>query len=219
MNAGSSFHYEAVNNGSGGADLMVVNGTLYLTDVALDLDRANLGLNTWQEGDKLTLISYTGSEITSGFNGFGDDTIYTGGIFGSNQWLFNYNDTAKGSNFASDAPAPGAGISYVTLTVVPEPRAALLGGLGLLALLRRRRLVQTKPAHVRGSFSFQRQIPPWWRVEWQDPTLPKLRSCHARVASGIQGSPLPRLPAFRAVRRISLNSEIGTTKCTKEHQK
>lgn len=33
----------------------------------------------------------------------------------------------------------GAGITYITYTTIPEPRAALLGGMGLLALLRRRR--------------------------------------------------------------------------------
>jgi uncharacterized protein (TIGR03382 family) len=32
-----------------------------------------------------------------------------------------------------------AAVDDVTLTVIPEPSAALLGGLGLLALLRRRR--------------------------------------------------------------------------------
>jgi|GEM_PF-3384651 hypothetical protein len=32
-----------------------------------------------------------------------------------------------------------AGIDYISLTAIPEPSAALLGGLGLLALLRRRR--------------------------------------------------------------------------------
>jgi hypothetical protein len=84
----------------------------------------------------LTLISYTGSGITSGFAGYADDTNYT---FGSNVWKFNYNDTANGLNYASDL----TGSNRVTLTaynVVPEPNvAALLGGFGLLSLLRRRR--------------------------------------------------------------------------------
>jgi hypothetical protein len=51
------------------------------------------------------------------------------------QWWFNYNDTDPGTNFTGDL---GVATSFVTLTV-PELRAAMLGGLGLLALLRRRR--------------------------------------------------------------------------------
>jgi MYXO-CTERM domain-containing protein len=40
-----------------------------------------------------------------------------------------------GGNFNSQA----TGTSFVTLTAVPEPSAALLGGLGMMLLLRRRR--------------------------------------------------------------------------------
>ena len=136
MNIGSSFTYEAADNTATGADLMVMNGALSLTGVSLAQSAANLGLNTWTLGDKLTLISYTGTAITRGFTGYTDDTAYT---FGGNQWQFDYNDTAKGLNFAADAAAQGSG-SFVTFTVVPEPSVALLaGGFGLVALLRRRR--------------------------------------------------------------------------------
>ncbi len=51
------------------------------------------------------------------------------------QWMFDYNDTSAGTNYTTDL----TGGSYVTMTAVPEPRVALLGGLGMLALLRRRR--------------------------------------------------------------------------------
>ena len=136
MNNGSTFVYEAADNTASGADLMVVNGALSLTSVNLDLSAANLGLGTWASGDKLTLISYTGTAITSGFTGFTDDTTYT---YGANQWIFDYNDTAKGLNYGGDAATPGSG-SFVTFTVVPEPSVAMLvGGLGMIALLRRRR--------------------------------------------------------------------------------
>jgi len=47
-------------------------------------------------------------------------------------WTIDYNDTTAGLN-------GGVGNSYITITAVPEPAAALLGGLGMLALLRRRR--------------------------------------------------------------------------------
>jgi len=132
MNSGSTFAYEATGNGSSGADLMVVNGDLSLTNVSLDLAGADLGLNTWDVGDKITLISYTGTGVTSGFTGFDDNTVYT---FGGNDWLFDYNDTIAGNNFNLEA----TGSNFVTLTVVPEPSAALLGGLGTLLLLLRRR--------------------------------------------------------------------------------
>ena len=136
MNSASTFFYEAANNTATGADLMIVNGNLSLTDVSLDLSAANLGLGTWAVGNKLTLMSYTGTGITTGFTGYTDDTTYTGGVFGSNQWVFNYNDTVKGANFNSEA----IGTSFVTLTAIPEPDVAmLLGGLGVMSLLFRRR--------------------------------------------------------------------------------
>jgi MYXO-CTERM domain-containing protein len=132
MNNASTFVFEAANNSATGADLLVANGALALTNVTLDLAGAELQLGSWIMGDKLTLISYTGTAVTSGFAGFDDDSYH---LFGSKLWLFNYDDIAPGANFAGEA----TGTSFVTMTVVPEPGAALLGGLGLLALLRRRR--------------------------------------------------------------------------------
>ncbi|MEK7951172.1 beta strand repeat-containing protein [Luteolibacter soli] len=132
MGSGTTFVYEAANNGSTGADLVAVGGTLSLTGVTLDLSGANLSAGSWLIGDKLTLMSYSGAGITSGFTGFDDDTVYT---YGANQWRFDYNDAFAGSNFAADA----AGTSFVTMTAVPEPGAALIGSFGMLALLRRRR--------------------------------------------------------------------------------
>jgi autotransporter-associated beta strand protein len=139
MASGSTFNYGIANASSTGADLLAANDTLSLSNVNLVFDLSTLAAlsgSGFVNGDVLTLISYTGSGITSGFAGYADDTNYT---FGSNVWKFNYNDTANGLNYASDL----TGSNRVTLTaynVVPEPNvAALLGGFGLLSLLRRRR--------------------------------------------------------------------------------
>jgi fibronectin-binding autotransporter adhesin len=139
MGAGSIFDYEVANNSSTGADLLAVGGTVSLSSVTLSLDAATtaaLGGGGWSVGNKLTLISYLGADITSGFSGYTDDTSY---FFGANEWYFNYNDsTAPGGNYSSDATAGGQN-RFVTMTLVPEPGAAFLGSLGLLALLCRRR--------------------------------------------------------------------------------
>lgn len=131
MIAGSTFNFGAQDASAIGADLLVA-GTLNLAAANLGLSGADLASAAWSLGDKLTLISYTGSAISSGFSGYADNTAYS---FGANEWLFRYADTTPGNNFASEA----TGSHFVTLTVIPEPGTALLGGLGLLALLRRRR--------------------------------------------------------------------------------
>ena len=58
----------------------------------------------------------------------------------SDDWRLDDNDTTPGLNRGGDLQSPGAGYGYITRTAVPEPSsAALLGGIGLLALVRRRR--------------------------------------------------------------------------------
>jgi autotransporter-associated beta strand protein len=131
MSPSSAFIYEAADNTAAGADLLTA-GNLSLTTVTLDVSGANLSAGTWVPGDKLTLISYTGTPVTSGFTGYTDDTVYN---FGPNNWLFDYNDTLKGNNFASEA----TGTSFITLTVVPEPGAVTTSALALAAIMLRRR--------------------------------------------------------------------------------
>jgi autotransporter-associated beta strand protein len=136
----SIFVYEVADNTSTGADLLAVGGALSLTNVTLSLDPATLaalGGGGWALGNKLTLISYVdaGAGLTAGFASYNDNTAYS---FGANQWFFDYNDTTSGGNFAADATAASQNY-FVTMTVIPEPSTALLGGLGLFALLRRRR--------------------------------------------------------------------------------
>lgn len=101
------------------ADLLVVTGNLNI-DAAATLALSVFGGDqVLAEGDKFTLIDYEGTWDGGTFAGYSDGSVHS---IGANQYHFNYND---GGAF--------------TLTVVPEPSAALLGGLGAFFLLRRRR--------------------------------------------------------------------------------
>jgi hypothetical protein len=139
LEAGSTFAYEINNDAAAGVagDLTAVTGnlTLDLGNATL-LTLGELGTGSWSVGEKLTLISYSGAWNGGLFNygsTLADDSIIN---FSGMDWLFNYNDTAAGTNYTGDL----TGSSFVTMTAVPEPgAAALVGGLGMLALLRRRR--------------------------------------------------------------------------------
>jgi autotransporter-associated beta strand protein len=139
LEAGSTFAYEINNDAAAGVagDVTAVTGnlTLDLGNATL-LTLGELGTGSWSVGEKLTLISYSGAWNGGLFNygsTLADDSIID---FSGMDWLFNYNDTAAGTNYTGDL----TGSSFVTMTAVPEPdAAALVGGLGMLALLRRRR--------------------------------------------------------------------------------
>lgn len=136
MNSGSSLAIEIQDATALGADLLAITGDLTLNGT-VTLDLTKLGAGTWSANDKLTLASYTGALVGGGLFSVGGVAVVDGGLFttADNQsWTLDYNDTVKGNNFASDANG-----TYVTMTAVPEPATLLLGGLGLLALLRRRR--------------------------------------------------------------------------------
>jgi hypothetical protein len=75
---------------------------------------------SWNSG----LFSYNSVTLAD------DSTITYSGI----DWTFNYNDTSAGSNYIGEL----TGTSFITMTAIPEPKAALLGCLEVLLLLRRR---------------------------------------------------------------------------------
>ena len=140
LQAGSTFAYEIDNDAAAGVagDLTAVTGilTLDLGNAAL-LTLGELGSGSWTIGEKLTLISYSGA-WNGGLFSYSSSTLADDSNinFSGMEWLFNYNDTAAGTNYTGDL----TGTSYVTMTAIPEPNtAALVGGLGMLALLRRRR--------------------------------------------------------------------------------
>ena len=107
---------------------------------------ANLNLaltGTVSVGDRFTLADY--NTISGAWNGglfnlgagtstLADDSVFQ---YGSYDWRINYDDLTNGITNSTESYTDGG--KYLTLTVVPEPGAALLGGLGMLALLRRRR--------------------------------------------------------------------------------
>jgi autotransporter-associated beta strand protein len=146
---GSAFQYELDKDAAPtvAGDLTAVTGSLSLAGT-VTLSFVETGIGSWELGnpvgdhfgspaaDKLTLISYNGTWNGGLFTYLGnlvqDDSSI---VINGQQWWFNYNDTDAGTNFTGDL---GGATRFVTITV-PEPQAALLGGLGLLALLRRRR--------------------------------------------------------------------------------
>lgn len=105
-----------INSSTMSADKLAVTGDFELGSATLTLD--DLAVAQANNGT-LTLVSYTGSLTGSFHNAADDSTILLGG----NAWMIDYG---TGTN------------SAITLTAVPEPAGTLLGGLGLLALLRRR---------------------------------------------------------------------------------
>ncbi len=112
--------------GVGSADLGNVTGTLALGNTVLDL----VELGVYTAGNKFTLFGYTGG-ISGTFLSLADDSQFTDDL--SNLWVINYNDSVAGMN-------GGTGTSFVTITAVPEPdMASLLGAIGVVGLLRRRR--------------------------------------------------------------------------------
>lgn len=127
----STYTYEVTsgpNPGLGSADLGNVSGTLTIASgAALDL----VELGTYTVGNKFTLFGYTGG-ISGTFFGLPDGSEFLDAQ--SNPWRIDYADTTSGLN-------GGTGTGFVNITAVPEPAVALLGGLGLLALLRLRRLL------------------------------------------------------------------------------
>jgi autotransporter-associated beta strand protein len=120
-----------------GSDLLTVNGNLNLTGT-VNLTLTDLALidTAFDYNDVFSLVNYTGTWngglFTLGGNELADEEIFTVGL---NSWRISYNDTVGGFNYDNEYVAG----SFVNLTAIPEPSTALLGGLGLLTLLRRRR--------------------------------------------------------------------------------
>lgn len=136
----STFQYEADSTAilGLGADFLTVNGDLSLAGtVNLTLtDLAEINASAFAQNTVFSLINYTGS-WNSGLFTFGGNVLDNGETFSSglNTWRIDYDATAGGVNFQEEYVSGG----FVNLTAIPEPAASMLGGVGLLFLLRRRR--------------------------------------------------------------------------------
>jgi fibronectin-binding autotransporter adhesin len=111
--------------GSGSADLGNVAVTLAIGAGSI-LDLVELG--TYTAGNKFTLFGY--GTLSGTFDGLANNANFLDDL--SNTWRITYDDTTAGAN-------GGTGTKFVTITAVPEPNTALIGGIGILFLLRRRR--------------------------------------------------------------------------------
>ena len=130
VSMGGTYNFEYVG-GTVAADLLDVNGTLALAGALLNPTQ----LGTYNLGDKYTIAAYEGLLSGTFANYLADDSLY---IINGNQWYLDYNDLVAGLNGPGDAPT--ASTAFITMTAVPEPTTALLCGLGMLALMRRRRV-------------------------------------------------------------------------------
>jgi hypothetical protein len=125
-----------------GSDLLKVSGNLNLAGrLGLSLSDIATTDKPFAVNDIFSLINYTGTWngglFTFSGNELADEGVFT---FGLNTWRISYNDASGGLNYTDEYF--GGSDSFVNLSVVsviPEPSAALLGSLGVLALLRRRR--------------------------------------------------------------------------------
>lgn len=124
MAATSNYVFDLTGGGTA-ADLANVSGTLTLSNASLDL----IQLGSFTIGDKFTLFAYPEGNLDGTFDGLsnGATLVNAGGL-----WQIDYFDSTAGLN-------GGNGTSFVTITAIPEPAAAVLGFIGLFALLRRRR--------------------------------------------------------------------------------
>jgi fibronectin-binding autotransporter adhesin len=113
-----------------GYDQLGVNGAVDISGSTLS---TIFDTFTPVNGNLLFILLNDGTDaITGTFSGFAQDAIVAN--YGGFDWKISYNADSTANTFTG---TPNG--NDIALMAVPEPRAALLGGLGLLILLRRRR--------------------------------------------------------------------------------
>jgi autotransporter-associated beta strand protein len=108
-------------------DQLIVNGSVNLSG---ELNVQFSGLTSYALNDTIFLILNDESDAVSG-TFFGLNQGDFAATYGGWDWVISYNANSNTSSFS--------GGNDVALRAIPEPSAALLGGLSALALLRRRR--------------------------------------------------------------------------------
>ncbi|MCU0794348.1 MAG: autotransporter-associated beta strand repeat-containing protein [Akkermansiaceae bacterium] len=112
-----------------GHDQVVVNGSVNLAGAL------SLSFNTFTpvNNDLIFILLNDDTDAISGtFTGFSQGTIV--GSYGGYDWQISYQADQAGNSFTG-----GNDVALQAIVPIPEPRSALLGGLGILVLLRRRR--------------------------------------------------------------------------------
>jgi fibronectin-binding autotransporter adhesin len=124
---------DTAGNGAGFHDQVDVTGTVTLgVESVLSLTTFS---GTYAPNDLIfILLNDDIDAITGTFAGLAEGDVV--GNYGGFDWQISY--LANGDSLGSPAFTGGNDIALMAVAI-PEPRAALLGGLGLLALLRRRR--------------------------------------------------------------------------------
>jgi fibronectin-binding autotransporter adhesin len=107
-------------------DRITVNGTVNITGGSL----ATLFTGTYAVNDMIFILLNDNSDAIVGtYTGLAQGAVAAS--YGGFDWQISYLGNSAGNTFT--------GGNDIVLMAVPEPRAALLGGLGLMMLLRRRR--------------------------------------------------------------------------------
>jgi autotransporter-associated beta strand protein len=119
---------DTAGNGTGFHDQVVVNGTVTLgLDSELSLTTFS---GTYAPNALIFILLNDGEDAIAGtFTGLAQGAVV--GNYDSKDWQISYTANSSSNSFT--------GGNDIALMAIPEPRAALLGGLGLLMLLRRRR--------------------------------------------------------------------------------